>query len=69
MVEVLQQHELYKLDDYKHARRTCWPQPVWLAFGRRMYLHEKIVEKAARLWQEGSFAEKKEAGDTELDKL
>lgn len=49
MEELLQQHDdIYKLEDYRHAKKQFWPGPLRQAFSKRMYLYQKIEEKAAR---------------------
>ena len=70
MAELLQQHEdIYKLGDYTHAKKSCWPSNLRQAFGKRIYLYQQIVEKADRLRNDGTFIEKKRVAAAELDRM
>jgi len=68
-IELLLQHELFRLNDFSLVAKKDWPSNIRLSYSRRMYLFRMIEEKAARSRQGGTAAEKREAAAKELDLL
>jgi hypothetical protein len=65
-VELLQGHESLGLHWLVNASKGHWPAPVRLAFSRRQYLYNTIVERA-RLLQGDEFENKKKRAAERLD--
>jgi hypothetical protein len=65
MADILTQHELYGLDQFRNATKTNWSNALRVAYSKRLYLYEQIAATARRLRQAGTFEEKlKVAADT-----
>jgi hypothetical protein len=61
----LQEHGIYKLEQYRYCDKGHWEPHARNSFSRRMYLHDRIIQRAQHL--RGEFEQRKTTAARQMD--
>jgi hypothetical protein len=67
IIDVLSQHNQFKLEGYKNDKQTHWGNPLRNNYSRRTYLYRQI-ELRARHFQAGDFQERMNQAALAMDR-